>query len=96
MEKAITWRKPQLVYFNTDELMCKIKIKASSVPCLSPDATSECSQLTTGETWCNTFHPGDDGGADASCGIITQCVEVGPLFGCNDNLSCSTMLPFAK
>lgn len=98
MKEIIAWRKPELICLDTEKLVCKIKVKASSLPSCVGDYSSEmaCPELSTGETWCNTFNPGDDGGVDVPCGILTQCVEVGPLFGCANGPACSTMAPVLK
>lgn len=95
MKNTNNWREPKLICLNTEELMCKIKVRASSL-CNGGSYTSECPELTTGETWCNTSNPGDDGGAGIQCGILTQCVEVGPLFGCDYSAACSTLFPVLK
>lgn len=84
------WRNPELICLKTKDLLCKIKAKAGSVPsCTSHFAYGEenaCPELSVGDTW------GDEGPVDISCGILAQCIEVGPLFGCNDENYCSSMI----
>lgn len=83
-----TWKKPNLLNYETKDLLCKVKARANS---MDPNCStayleeSACSELTVGDTW------GDGGDAELGCGIISQCVEVGPLFGCNDENYCSSM-----
>lgn len=81
------WRKPELICINTKDLICKVKAKASSLPtCTSTYAEDHaCPELSVGDTW------GDGGDVDIGCGILSQCIEVGPLFGCHDENYCSSM-----
>lgn len=88
----MNWRKPRIILYNTDELICKIKAKANST--VGPTCESvytdkyACPELSVGETW------GDEGneGVGIGCGIISQCIEVGPLNGCIENIACSTSI----
>lgn len=84
---TMQWRKPELICFKTKDLLCKIKAKAGSVPsCTSAYAEENaCPELSVGDTW------GDGGEVDIGCGILAQCIEVGPLFGCNDDNYCSSL-----
>lgn len=82
------WRKPELICFKTKDLLCKIKAKADSVAsCINAYAEENaCPELSVGDTW------GDGGEVEIGCGILSQCIEVGPLFGCNDDNYCSSMI----
>lgn len=90
--EGIMWRKPELLCFQTKDLLCKVKAKADSVAnCKSAYyEDNACPELTVGDTW------GDGGEVDLGCGVLSQCIEVGPLFGCYDNVYCSTMLPVLR
>ena len=86
----MTWTKPELVKLETAELLCKVRVKADSTMCTSGQYLDEaaCSHLEVGDTW------GDGGDEfDAPCGILTQCIMIGPLFGCDSGLACSVMAP---
>ena len=98
MKNTTTWRKPELICLETKELVCKIKLKASSLPSCSTDYAGDqaCPELSVGDTWCNTLGYGEDGSGEIGCGILSQCIEVGPLFGCNDDAACSTMAPVLR
>lgn len=82
-----TWKKPNLLSYETKDLLCKVKARANS---MNPD----CSLSYVEEGACQEVGVGDFGGGDidAPCGVISQCVEVGPLFGCDVDLYCSTMV----
>ena len=69
------WRKPELVCFKTKDLLCKVKAKAFSVNA------------------CSSNYDENDGGegGDLDCGVLSQCIEVGTLFGCNDENYCSSL-----
>lgn len=87
------WKKPELVKLEVAELLCKVRVKADSTLCRTGQYAEEnaCSQLETGDTW------GDGGGEiDAPCGLLTQCVMTGPLFGCDTGLACSSLAPVAR
>ena len=79
------WRKPELICFNTHELICKIKARANSLPsCTTAYAEKyACKELTVGDTW------GDGGDVEIGCGILSQCIEVSVGFGCDDGLYCN-------
>lgn len=84
------WRKPELIKLKVAELLCKIKVNADSQKCVSGEYAEEtvCSSLEPGDTW---GEGGDE--VDAPCGLLTQCVMTGPLFGCDVGLACSGMAP---
>ena len=92
MVNYIIWRTPHLICFETKDLICRIKVKATS-PLCTFDYTGEtaCPELSTEATWCNTWGSGDGFDGDVGCGIFSQCIEIGPLFGCSDSLACSSM-----
>lgn len=83
------WKKPELICIATKDLLCKVKARANSLPsCVKAYAEeTACPELDTGATW------GDgEGVTDMHCGILSECVEVGPLFGCYDTQYCSTLV----
>ena len=82
------WKKPELICISTMELLCKVKAKANSNPSCTSDYSGDqvCSELSPGDTW------GEGGDVEIGCGILAQCIEVGPLFGCNDENYCSSLL----
>ena len=81
------WKKPELICILTEELLCKVKAKASSLPSCEITYAEDhaCPELSVADTW------GSGGDVELGCGILSQCIEVGPLFGCNDDYYCSTM-----
>lgn len=78
----------------TKDLLCKVKARANSMgPQCNSDAYLDkhaCPELTVGETW------GDGGEVEFGCGVISLCVEVSPLFGCESDAYCSTLAPVLK
>ena len=90
----LVWRKPEILTIDVNDLLCKVKLKAGSADCNSGQYAEEnaCPELSVGDTW------GDGGeGVDAPCGIFTQCIEVGPLFGCNEGtFYCSSLMSALK
>ncbi len=86
------WRKPELIKFEVADMLCKVKVRADSV-CNSGNylEANACSELEVGDTW------GDGGGEiDAPCLSLTGCIMVGPLFGCDEGLACSSMAPVLR
>ena len=87
------WKKPVLCSYKTSELVCKVKACAWSAPgCESGDQVGEeiCKDIAVE----NAFGgPIGDLGGEVPCMALAQCLEVGPLFGCDYDLACSTMLP---
>ena len=82
---SIEWRKPELVCIKTQDLLCKVKAKATSVPTCTSAYLEEhaCNQLSVENTW------GEGGAFDPECSILTECFETGPLLGCFDNGYCN-------
>ena len=80
-------KTPKLICIATKDLLCKVKANASSLPtCEAGKAYADkyaCPELTVGETW-------GDGGEMGMCGVLSQCIEVGPLFGCYYEVYCSS------
>lgn len=89
----MNWREPKLICYTTEELMCKIKVKADSIEHPECDIAyideHACPELSVGDTWGD----GTGGGGEVGCGIISQCIEVGPLFGCSSGVACSSFAP---
>ena len=85
---TMQWRKPELICFKTKELLCKVKAKAGSVASCTSAYLEEngCPELSVGDTW-----GGGGEGGDLQCGVLSQCIEVGPLFGCDDENYCSSL-----
>lgn len=81
------WRKPELIRISTKELLCKVKAKANSYPSCNYQYAEDhaCPELSVGDTW------GEGGPVDFGCGILAQCIEVGPLFGCDHDAYCSAI-----
>ena len=86
------WKKPTLICIVTEDLLCKVKAKANSLPKCDLQYAEQhaCPEISVGDTWGD-----DDGfGGDIGCGILSQCTEVGPLMGCStDNVYCSELFP---
>ena len=86
----INWRKPEFICYETEKLFCKIKARANSdvdLICLNTDyaVTALCGNAP------ENAEGGGDGGDFGPCGIVSQCVEVGPLFGCDEGFYCSSL-----
>ena len=91
------WSKPELICVNTEELLCKVKAKANSSGFVE-FPSDYCNTMDNSRN--NQGDNGDSGsgggGMDfGECGvsILAQCITVGPLFGCNDDNYCSTLVP---
>ena len=92
------WRKPELIKLEVADLLCRVKVKANSnltSPCDTAEYAEEnaCSQLEVGDSWGDGGVGGD---IDAPCGVLTQCITIGPLFGCDTGFICSTMMPVLR
>ena len=81
--------KPVLVEISVKELINHIRIKADS------SLSDPCQLAFTEEKACSIWADGSDGGGDWG----SMCIDVGPLFGCNqhDDWYCSTQItPIAR
>jgi len=87
------WRKPELICYFTEDLLCKIKAKAKSAGCSSINYSDEslCTHVETSEA-----SSGDGDGSDGfdGCSLLGPCIEMGPLLGCvkEDFWQCSEIV----
>lgn len=96
------WRTPELICLETKALMCKIRVRADSSidyegcePLDTQRSSEVCPELDFTETFCGTDAENMEGG-EAPCMALTMCVEVGPLFGCLDDLACSNIVTILR
>ena len=78
--------KPVLVEISIEELINHIRIKAYS------SVGPSCSLSYADEHACGAWSDGNDGPGGGSWGQM--CIEIGPLFGCNEHEDwyCSTQI----
>lgn len=83
--------KPVLIEIPVKLLINHIRIKSNSA------AGSSCSLSYADEKACGEWADGNDGAGGGSWGHM--CIEIGPLFGCNEHEDwyCSTQItPIAR
>ena len=83
--------KPELIEISIEELIKNIRIKADSS--IGPS----CTLSYADEHACGVWADGNDGAGGGDWG--SMCIEIGPLFGCNEHEDwyCSTQItPIAR
>ena len=95
------WSNPKLICVNTEELLCKVKAKANSSGFIEiPDVPCNDSTNYGNDNGDDSGSGSGGGGGGMDFGecliLFSQCITVGPLFGCNDDNYCSTLAPVAR
>ena len=80
--------KPKLIEISIEELIKHIRAKADS------STGPSCSFSYADELACGVWADGNDGAGGGSGSWGHMCIEVGPLFGCNEHEDwyCSTQI----
>ena len=78
--------KPKLIEISIEELINHIRIKADS------SFNPSCTLSYADENACGVWADGNDGAGGGDWGHM--CIEIGPLFGCNEHEDwyCSTQI----